>query len=73
MRGGSREMDMVLQAGRRAGAVGAVERNLRRDADRRLDAAITSSTSLISFRLEEDRQSADLRARAPPTGSCWSR
>ena len=52
MRGGSREMDMVLQA---AGAttVDAVERAYAAMQTGACDAAITSSTSLISFRLEE--------------------
>jgi len=45
--------------------------NLPGDADRVADAAVTSSTSLISFRLEGNFQGAH-PAAARVSGSCWS-
>ena len=70
VRGGSREMDMVLQA---AGATTLTTPSNELYAAMQTgacDAAITSSTSLISFRLEEVAKSL---TGASPTGSCWSR
>ena len=72
VRGGSREMDMVLQA---AGATTLSTPSNELYAAMQTgacDAAITSSTSLISFRLEEVAK-ASPPAAASPTGSCSSR
>ena len=72
VRGGSREMDMVLQA---AGATTLSTPSNELYAAMQTgacDAAITSSTSLISFRLEEVAKISPAGA-ASPIGSCWSR
>ncbi len=63
IRGGSREMDLMLkQAG---GIISSVPSNEIYAAMQTgtLDAAVTSSTSLISFRLRGDRQERDDRAQ----------
>ena len=72
VRGGSREMDMVLQTA--GAAVLSVPSNEIYAAMQTgaCDAGITSSTSLISFRLEEVAKALTSGA-GHPTGSCWSR
>ncbi len=57
----------------RSGAVGAVERNLRGDADRRLRCRhhLVHQPDFVPAR--GSREIADLGRRAPPTGSCSSR
>ena len=73
IRGGSREMDMMLQGGRRHHAVDAVERALCGDADRRLrrGAHLLDQPDLVPA--GGGRQEPHQRAAASPTGSCSSR
>jgi TRAP-type C4-dicarboxylate transport system substrate-binding protein len=71
IRGGSREMDLMLKAA--GAAVVTLPSNEIYAAMQTgaMEAALTSSTSLISFRLEEV-EALTTGARRP-TGSCWSR
>jgi len=72
IRGGSREMDLMLKAA--GGIISSVPSNEIYAAMQTgsLDAAVTSSTSLISFRLEEISKNLTT-GRARASGTCWSR
>ena len=72
IRGGSREMDLVLSAaGASVSTMPSNEIYLGMQTGA-LDAAMTSSTSLISFRLEELAK-ALTTARGDRSGSCANR
>src|SRR5258708_35983555 len=71
VRGGSREMDMVLQTAGAAVLSGPSNELYAAMQTGACDAGITSSTSLISFRLEKVPNTRP-PAPARPSGSIWN-